>query len=352
MNEINLAPDLIDRTAASLVKVFSIFNTQHLLFITLAALPVALWLYVFWRYQRENKLLAIISFFGGMLAVVPIYVFQHEIGRIESWLSVVAWCAIAEIILLSLWVGLYEEVTKNWIVRIINRKYFRNIDDAIQFSIIVALGFAFLENILYLYDNICQPNVNLMSNLGFFGEVKLLLTKPAEYCLAGSTGSQFWFYFAFRAIGSTFLHVFASGIFGYYYGLSQFATPLLQDRLAKNGKIFFSTWVHRIIHLKTQTVFRDEKIVEGVLLATLLHGSFNFMMGMSQHSADIGSSFGTKLWLILTVPFLVAGYFWLTYLLDKKENHKMYSQLFGREELDVVDEERGKIKKTMGSSEL
>lgn len=298
MDEINLAPDLIDRTADAFSRVFGIFDAEHLIFIAIAALPALIWIYIFFRHQKENKLLTAVTFLAGMLAVIPIFIFQHEISRIEDFIPTIGLSVFVVILFTGIWVGLYEETAKHWVVKMVDRKLFKNIDDAILLSIVAALGFAFIENVLYFYSIWNNPAIE-----------------------------NFWFYFLFRSVGSMFVHILASGIFGYYYGLAHFAKPVLQDKLAEGRKFFFTKWFHRVIHLRSETIFYEEKVLEGLLIAALLHGTFDFMMGMSQHFADVGSSFGTKFWLLAVVPFLVGGYFWLTALLDKKENHKMYGHL-------------------------
>ena len=304
MNEIHLAPDFIDRVISAFGRVAGIFHPDYLLFIGLAIVPVLIWLYIFFRHQRENKLITTLTFLAGMLAVVPIFIFQHEITRIESWIEGAIWSSLGVIALTGLWVGFYEETAKIWIVKITDRKLFRNIDDAIQLSIVVALGFAFIENVLYFRSIWDNPLIG-----------------------------NFWFYFTFRSLGSMFLHILASGIFGYYYGVAHFAKPVLQDKLSAGKKFIFTKWIHRLLHLKSETVFYQEKVFEGLLIAASLHATFDFLMGMSQHFADEGSALGTKFWLLLAVPFLVSGYFWLTYLLDQKENHKAYKEVEDRKDV-------------------
>ncbi|MDD3067036.1 MAG: PrsW family glutamic-type intramembrane protease [Candidatus Gracilibacteria bacterium] len=320
MDEVNLAPDLIDRTAAAFTRFASIFGAEHLAFVALAAIPAAIWLYIFFRHQRENKLLTVVTFLGGMLGVVPIFILQHEITRIEGWIEAASLSAILMIFLKGMWVGIYEETAKHWILKSTGRRFFRNIDDAIQLSIVVGLGFAFTENALYFYSIWNNPAI-----------------------------SNFWFYFIFRSIGSMFLHILASGIFGYFYGIAHFAKPILQEELKQGGDLTTTKWLHRILHLKSEVIFYEQKITQGLLVAAVLHGVFDFLMGMSQHYSDAGSAIGTKLWLVSAVPFLVGGYFWLTYLLDRKENHKLYAKVCEKEECDILEVERIDIEKTIGN---
>ena len=297
MND-NLAPDFIDRTANAFGRMSSAFDSDHLLFIVLALIPVLAWIYLFLRHQPENKVRVALTFGAGMFAVIPIFVFQQEIGRIGDFLASVGGGAILTIALAALWVGVYEETAKHWIVKKVDDGFFSSIDDAIQYSIIGALGFAFLENILYFHSIWNNPLID-----------------------------NFWFYYGFRSMGSMFLHVFASGIFGYYYGVAHFAQPVLQDKLRLGKRFPLIGWLHRVLHLKSETLFHEEKILEGLLLAAVLHGTFDFLMGMSQHYSNEGSPMAAQLWLTLAVPFLVGGFFWLTYLLDKKEDHKQYGHV-------------------------
>lgn len=306
----NLAPDLIDRSIITFKKIILILTFEQVFFVILAVLPVFLWLYIFLKHQREKPLLVILSFVFGALSVVPIFVFQYEIIRIEDWLITLLPGVVFGIVISGFWVGLYEETVKHWIVKIVDRRLFRNIDDAIQFSIIVALGFSFLENSLYfqaIWDN---PQVD-----------------------------NFWFYYIFRSIGSMLLHILASGIFGYYYGVAYFAKPVLQDEINAGHKFVFTKKMHQILHLKSTTLFREEKITEGLLIAVFLHGTFDFCMGMSQNAVNSNATIAIKVWLIAIVPILITSYFYLIFLLDKKENHKIYKQIDERDVLDDLNSE-------------
>jgi RsiW-degrading membrane proteinase PrsW (M82 family) len=307
MNTTNLAPDFIDRTIDAFTRVAGVFDAEHLPFIGLATVPVLIWLYIFLRHKQESKLLTLGIFLAGMFAVVPIFVFQHEIIRIESGLENFFTNIILVTAMTGLWVGFYEETAKHWIVKHSGKRLFRDIDDAIIFSITVALGFAFIENVLYFHSIWNNPTID---------------------------ESMRWFYVTFRSIGSMLLHIIASGIFGYYYGVARFAKPVLQDKLAEGKRFIFTKWVHRILHLKSETVFREEKIFEGLLIAASLHAVFDFLMGMSQHFTDLDSPEIAKIWLISAIPFLVSGFFWLVYLLDKKEDHKTYKEV---EEIDILE---------------
>lgn len=298
--EVNLTPDFFDRTLAAFGQLFGAFSTsQHLLFLLLAAVPAAVWLTVFLRRNPESRTRTAVTFLAGMLAIIPIYIFRHEIVRVDGWITAAGLAGVLVPILSSMWVGLYEETAKHWVVKKVDDNAFQSIDDAIEFSIVAALGFSFIENAFYFYAVWSDP----------------------------ASAGTFWFNFVFRSLGSMFLHIFASGIFGYYYGLAHFASPVLQDELAAGRRFFFTKKLHQILHLKSETLFHEEKMLEGLVLAAVLHGTFDALMSLSDYFSRSGSLLAGKLFLVAAVPFLVGGYFWLTYLLEKKEDHKLYGRL-------------------------
>jgi len=265
---------------------------QYFICFILAAIPAVIWGYLFLRKEPEQKSLVAFTFIGGMFSVIPLFIFKEQILKINDFIASFGFSLIFVAVLSYLWVGCYEEVAKFWVVRIVDNDRFRNIDDSIEFSIISALGFAFIENILYFFA--------IWNGHGLDG-----LVIP----------------FILRSAGSTFAHVFFSGIFGYYYGIAHFASPILQEQLKAKKKLFFTKFVHRILHLKTETIFHEEKMAEGLLIAVSLHAIFNVFLELS--------------WTFLIIPFLFVGYFLLNYLLDKKEDHKIYG-LVGEERTSLM----------------
>lgn len=140
--------------------------------------PALLWL-VFWQLEDhcdpEPKKLVILSFFAGMVAVPLVLPFQHVVQQYTATIGPLTF---------FLW-AVIEETFKfaaAWIVILRNRAVDEPID-AIVYMITVALGFAALENTLFLL----RPDSPIND---------LLLT-----------GSQ-------RFIGSTLLHTLASATIG------------------------------------------------------------------------------------------------------------------------------------------
>ena len=91
-----------------------------------------------------------------------------------------------------LFLTIIEEYIKHLVVRFVDDKKIKDIDDAITLSIMVGLALSFTETIIYAI-------------------------------IAGDFGLMFY-----RAFLSLPVHLVASGIFGYYYGLAHFSKPLLE----------------------------------------------------------------------------------------------------------------------------
>jgi RsiW-degrading membrane proteinase PrsW (M82 family) len=162
-----------------------------------------------------------------------------------------------------LFLAIIEEYVKHLIVRITDDKKLKDIDDAITLGIVVGLAFAFTETIVYGVTT---------------GDLKIVF---------------------FRTMVSLPIHVVASGIFGYYYGLAHFAKPIVASEggdqtyhenlwgMARHG------WLRRLMTLKKSTVYSEEKIIEGFLLATVFHALCNVLFELS-----LG---------VLAVPLIVFG---------------------------------------------
>ena len=94
-------------------------------------------------------------------------------------------------ILIFMTIGILEEYLKALIVRIkVPKKEIHFVSDAVEFSIVAGLGFAFIENISYL------------------GEI---------YVVVGS-GAMIKRFIS-RALFANFAHALFSGIFVYYYAV-------------------------------------------------------------------------------------------------------------------------------------
>jgi len=150
-------------------------------------------------------------------------------------------------------IALVEELAKFFIVRqkVINNKEFDEPPDAMLYMIITALGFAALENLLYL-----SP---LLLPSWFPETARLSLVQAALV-----TG--------FRFIGATFLHALASGLIGYFLAYS----------------IFFPKRKYLLI-------------TTGIIIASILHGLFN----ISIIGLGIGVENESPILIIISIAFLI-----------------------------------------------
>lgn len=263
----------------------------------LAVVPAMLWGGLFYIKRPENKHLSVLTFLMGGIAVFSILIYKL-LWEYFPWINAFKFAdqykgdyiglsmfvvIPLSVIITYMMVGVIEELMKYLAVKVVDDHKLMTIDDAIEFFIIAALGFAFVENILYFYDSLMKEGT-----------------------------SQLFITFLFRSGFSTFAHVMFSGILGYYYGIAHFATPILQEEIRAN-RHHWTKLLHKLLSIRKEKLFYQEKLAEGLLLAVGLHAIFNIFLSMK--------------WTFLIVPMLVAGYITLTYLFAKKNNHKRYGYL-------------------------
>jgi RsiW-degrading membrane proteinase PrsW (M82 family) len=275
--------------------------SKSILAFVLAIVPAAAWGYIFYKKQDHKKGMSLHTFIGGAVFVTPLLVYKY-LWQYFPWLNAFAFThqfkddfvdfanltAIPlDVLFTFLIVGVIEEVTKFMAVKMSGaEENITSIDEAIEMFITAALGFAFVENIIYFY--------NIMSSRG---------------------PENILYPFVFRSLFSRFAHIMFSGILGYYYGLAHFAGPLLQDQNAKNRWPIFRK-IAQMLPFKTETGFKNEKIAQGLMIAIGRHALFNIFLEMN--------------WTFLLVPYLTGGYIWLNYLLEKKEDHKTFGRVVER----------------------
>ncbi len=260
----------------------------------LATIPALLWGYIFLKKQPERRYDVIRLFVAGGISVAPLLIYKY-FWQFFPWINaflytnafadnVIGFGNIvevpAQVLLTFMLVGVIEEVAKFAAVKMVHRKEMNSVTDSIEFFIIAGLGFAFVENIIY-FSNIMQVR----------GVESVLLP------------------FVFRSLFSTFAHLMFSGILGYFYGMAQFATPLMHEKYNRQRWTLLRT-VSRLIGYKKEILFHHENIAKGLFLAVFLHAVFNIMLEMN--------------WTFLIVPYLAFGFITLSYFFDNKRIDKDY----------------------------
>ena len=176
-------------------------------------LPALLWLW-FWlkedRLHPEPRSLIMFSFIGGMVAVLPALF-------LEKWL----WSVTANMTVVIIGWAIIEEVCKygsSYVTALRSRSNDEPIDSLI-YLITAALGFAALENTLFL--------------LGIF--------KTGGIVAGFDLG-------VLRFVGATLLHVLSSGTLGFFLALGFYKRRIAKDVDRILG-LFFAIALHTVFNL-------------------------------------------------------------------------------------------------------
>lgn len=268
---------------------------QWIFVIFSALLPALFWL-VIW-YQKDSadpepKRMILRAFFLGMLGVVPFLVLRIMLDQspnlLEFWRFFEhksLW--VSSIILAILLAGL-EEFVKHFSVLRLGKSYnvhFDQILDGVIYSVSAALGFAFVENVVYFCTVLWSIGIT----------------------------SDFWSIFLFRSFGTMLGHTIFSGIFGYFWGYAFFSRKIVP----KHSESVSHLWKRILASLRFHIIFahifrgrpsqqqyeKSDLVREGFLLATLVHAVFNVLL--------MSEIFG-KNTTVLVVPLLLIGLMWIS----------------------------------------
>jgi len=195
-------------------------NTVYPTLIFFGLAPSVIWLLFFLRKDKlpESKRMILKIFFYGMLATIPTALL--ELGFFKQVNAFHLPSIIFAFIYAFLGIGFTEEILKYLVVKktVLHNQEFDEPVDTMLYMIIAALGFAALENLLILLP--------MIAHFQFF---------------------EVAFVSVFRFVGATFLHALCSGLIGYFMALSFCYT---KDRF--------------------------KLTIKGILIATLLHGLYDF----------------------------------------------------------------------------
>ena len=148
-------------------------NTRLFIIAITPAIAIIFAIYLSDRYDREPLKLLILTFLLGALAVVPIIIVEEFLLRINIFSGVLGAFYTAFIV-----AGLTEEYFKRLVVLRLpyKTKYFNEKLDGIVYCVFSAMGFATVENIVYVvYRYANNPHVGLYRGIfsvpahGMFG---------------------------------------------------------------------------------------------------------------------------------------------------------------------------------------
>ncbi len=304
-----------------------------------ALVPALVWIRLFLRYHRERASVVSLMFFAGMLATAPILFYDLLVRRgveLQFFLFTIKpesfsrsastfvtehlpverglQTAVVTSFVTFLFVALIEEFSKYWVLSRSAKPLFRSVDDVLQLSIVVAIGFAFAENV-----------VNPVYFTAFVREYLMHGAAPDMGAFVGNVLG--------RSVLTTMVHILSTGIMGYFFGLALFAGPYLKERHASGHAYRFTRWAHALMRVPEASIFRVNMMIVGFILAVVLHAIFNFLVTIPEmlpgNPDTFGELFEGKLPAFLgNIPFLmlpsllyVVGGFWiLTSLFLRKEN--------------------------------
>lgn len=260
---------------------------QIVLVVFLAFLPVVLWFFI-WRRNiltGKTKKYVLLVFILGAMSIFLVFLIDYlwTVFPQTDILNIIGQYGLPKtqrIIILFIIVAVLEEIAKLLVVLFMDKakNLVHSIHEAIKFSIVAALGFAFAENIHYFY------NVGLKMEL-----------------------YQFIALFGFRSVITVCGHLIFSGIFGNYYGISKFSKSFsMQEYWGKTKKFDKRTLSDEDL-AKRAVPFRIFTIAKGLFFAVLLHTSFNYFL-------EVG--------MIENVLLLIfAGFLWLLYLFKRSSGY-------------------------------
>lgn len=201
-------------------------------YLILGILPSVIWLSFFLKedaHPESNRMIMKVFLCGLAAAIIAVILEAGFKYSLSNSIFVSRYSIVVIILNFFIGVALIEEVAKYVIVRkiaIVDPEFDEPLD-AMLYMVIVGLGFAAIENIFLLVGQ-AQPIVNT-----------LILA-------------------VLRFVGATFLHALCSGIVGFFLALSFFYTQK-----------------------------RSFLIIAGLMLATILHGVYNFSIMTFEGSSKV-----------------------------------------------------------------
>ncbi|MBP7399539.1 MAG: PrsW family intramembrane metalloprotease [Chitinophagales bacterium] len=217
-------------------------DTQTLALIAMAigpAIAIMIYFYAKDKHEREPFGILLVSFLWGCFSVVPAIILESILPGIipgsggSSVISVAIYTFVV--------IAFSEELSKFIFLRYYSykKRSFNEPFDGIIYAVMVGMGFATVENLLYVFDS--------------------------------DTLGSAWSTAGLRALTAIPAHATFAAIMGYYVGLAKFSKT--------NEKGY---------------------LLQGLLLATVLHGFYDFFLFQNLH---VGLYIGAAISLILGIRY-------------------------------------------------
>lgn len=262
-----------------------------------SAFPVTVWYFVLRQKKHEHskKRLLLTFLLAGS-------------GAIGFWFAkpfVISWLGEADLwklfgILVAF--GVVIEYFRNYIVRLCGVGFIRSIDDIIDLSFAAALGFTFFENFFYFSQM-------------FTGQIEFLAGKPVTALK----------YFLLHVFFLPPIHIFCTGIFGYFYGVGVFGNDQL--RAANQKTFWYRLFAILLFFFPRKSRFKAVKIAQGTCVSAISFGIFFALLQQDPRVSellivlglpDISKYVDEQLMPLVAFLFFKIGTVYFFLLMDKK----------------------------------
>jgi RsiW-degrading membrane proteinase PrsW (M82 family) len=265
-----------------------------------ALIPALCWLVLYYHKDYkdpEPKKVITQTFLAGALVALPFLGLRYLLSIIGE--GSLLFAGVTGVIIFAA----MEEMAKlsaSIFVVTNHHRDFNQLIDGVVYAVTAALGFAFIENMIYF--------------IGF------LMTDVSSESLLFVT--------AFRSLGTMLAHTLFSSLAGLVWAYAYFSkqiSPFQQKNLlAFELKDFINREI-LTLHIIRQNILKarpsrrgghEKKILvlEGIVLATILHIIFNLTTTFEL--------FGQNL-TFLVIPGIIGGFLYVSYLFTKKLNQKI-----------------------------
>ena len=113
--------------------------------------------------------------------------------------------------------------------------------------------------------------------------------------------------YIFRSIFTACANMIFSGIFGYYYGIGKFSIDITKQKQLIGESSRATRSIARIFNISLSHAYQQEMVLKGLSLAIIIHVIYNYLLQFNI--------------IIPIIIFVVIGYLYLQYLLNRKAGH-------------------------------
>ena len=216
-----------------------------IIYIIFGILPSLVWLFYYLKKDMhpEPKRMILQIFFWGSLITIPVFFVQIGLAYLLGQISLNP--LVYALIYWFLVIALSEESFKYLVIRtkVINSPNLDEPLDIMLYMVIAALGFAAVENVLYLFAPIGPISLNDL--------------------ISRTLAISF-----IRFIGATFLHTLCSGVVGYFLAMSVCNTK--RKYLFLTAGIIMAVLLHGLYDFSIMTLYGYAKIIVPVAIILIL----------------------------------------------------------------------------------